>query len=139
MEQADRALGLLSIARKGGNIQLGEEAVGAACRENHARLILLASDAADNTARRAQNFAAGKAGVIRIPYTRETLGCAVGRAMCAVAALTDVQLARAFVQALGRPEQNAPLLADLDERVRRVRQRRKEERAHGYNVKHGKK
>ena len=42
----NRALNLLSLARKGGNIQLGEENVGAASRAGQARLIVVASDAA---------------------------------------------------------------------------------------------
>jgi len=136
MEQ-NRSLGLLSIARKGGNLELGEESVGSACREGRARLVLLASDAAENSCRRAAN-AAGSTNVIRVPFTREELGAALGRMSCASAALTDVRLAQAFVRALNRPE-DAAVLADLGERVRRVEQRRKEERAHEYNVKHGKK
>lgn len=138
--EPDRALQLLSLARKGGNLQLGEENTGAACRAGHARLILVASDAADNALHRARNFsAAGKTSFLRIPYDKETLGHACGRRVCAMAALTDVSLARAFMQALGHPEEHAALLADLDRRVQRVRQRRQEERAHRTNVKHGKK
>ena len=44
MEQ-NKSLGLLSLARKGGNIVLGEEQAGAAARASRARLMLLASDA----------------------------------------------------------------------------------------------
>ena len=40
MEQ-NRSLGLLSLARKGGNIVLGEEQAGAAARASRARLMLL--------------------------------------------------------------------------------------------------
>jgi len=138
MEQP-RALGLLSIARKGGNVQLGEESVSAACRDGHARLVIAASDAADNTLRRVENAAGGQIPVIRVPFTREELGNAAGRAMCAAAALTDVRLAQAFVLALNEPEKYAQTLAGLDRRVQRAEQRRKEERAHEYNVKHGKK
>ena len=56
-----------------------------------------------------------------------------------MAAITDVALARAFVNALGQPEKYAELLADLDRRVERVQQRRREEKAHRNNIKHGKK
>ena len=57
----NRALNLLSLARKGGNIQLGEENVGAASRAGQARLIVVASDAADNTYGRVKTFShAGK-------------------------------------------------------------------------------
>ena len=74
-----------------------------------------------------------------LPYTKEELGHACGRAVCAMAAITDVALARAFVNALGQPEKYAELLADLDRRVERVQQRRREEKAHRNNIKHGKK
>lgn len=125
----NRALNLLSLARKGGNIQLGEENVGAASRAGQARLIVVASDAADNTYGRVKTFShAGKTTFIRVPYTKEELGHACGRAVCAMAAITDVALARAFVNALGQPEKYAELLADLDRRVERVQQRRREER-----------
>ncbi len=55
-----------------------------------------------------------------------------------MAALTDVSLALAFVKALDRPEDKA-LLPGLERRAERVRRRRKEEKAHRGNVKHGKK
>lgn len=60
MEQ-NRSLGLLSLARKGGNIVLGEEQAGAAARASRARLMLLASDAGGHTVRRAKSFVAGTA------------------------------------------------------------------------------
>ena len=138
--EPDRALGLLSLAKKGGNIQLGEENVGAACRAGHARLILVASDAAENAFHRAKTFSlAGKTTFIRTPYTKEELGGAFGRAVCAMAAITDVSLAQAFVKALNQPEKYETLLSDLETRVQRVRKRRQEEKAHRNNVKHGKK
>ena len=44
MEQ-NRSLGLLSISRKGANVTVGEEQVGAVARAGRARLLLLAQDA----------------------------------------------------------------------------------------------
>lgn len=44
MEQ-NKSLGLLSLARKGGNIVLGEEQAGAAARTSARGVMLLASDA----------------------------------------------------------------------------------------------
>ena len=40
--ERNKSLGLLSISRKGGNLVLGEEQVGAMCRANRARLVLMA-------------------------------------------------------------------------------------------------
>lgn len=140
MMNHDRALGLLCLAKKGGSLELGEDGTGAACRAGHGRLILLASDAAGNTQRRAVNFSQGGRIPIRsLPYDKETLGGAFGKAVCAIAALTDVSLALAFVKALDQPEQDRQLLDELERRTERVRQRRKEEQAHRKNLRHGKK
>ena len=79
MEQ-NKSLGLLSLARKGGNIVLGEEQAGAAARASRARLMLLASDAGGHTVRRAKSFVAGTAQpLLTLPYTRDELGERVKR------------------------------------------------------------
>jgi ribosomal protein L7Ae-like RNA K-turn-binding protein len=133
------ALNLLGISRKGGHIAVGEEPVAAAVRSGKSRLILVAQDAADHTFRRARSFSTvGKCAFIKIPYTKDELGTVLGRNVCAMAALTDVRLAQAFVKALGQPEKYAELQADLDARSARVAQRRKEELAHQKNLRHGK-
>ena len=139
MEQ-NRSLGLLSISRKGGNIVLGEEQVSAAARASRARLVLVASDAGPHTVRRAKSAVAGTAQpLLTLSYTKDELGDALGIPCCAVCAITDVRLAQAFVKTLGEPEKYAALLQELDVRVKRVEQRRAEEKAHRYNVRHGKK
>ena len=139
MEQ-DKSLGLLAISRKGGNLALGEEAVGAAARAGRARLVLLAGDAGPHTVRRAKSFVAGTSQpLLTLAYDKDTLGDALGITSCAVAAITDVRLAQAFIKTLGEPEKYADLLQELDVRVKRVEKRRAEEKAHRYNVRHGKK
>ena len=136
----NRSLGLLSISRKGGNIVLGEEQVGAQTRAGRARLVILASDAGGHTVRRAKSFVAGTAQpLITLAFTKDELGDALGTTSCAIAAITDVRLAQAFVKTLGEPEKYAELLASLDVRVKRVEQRRAEEKAHRRNVRFGKK
>lgn len=138
--ERNRSLGLLSISRKGGNIVLGEEQVGAQARAGRARLMILASDAGGHTVRRAKSFVAGTAQpLITLPYTKDELGDALGTTSCAIAAITDVRLAQAFVKTLGEPEKYAQLLEELDTRVKRVEQRRAEEKAHRRNVRFGKK
>ncbi len=135
-----RALGLLGLARKGGRVELGEEAVAAACRSGHARLLILAQDAGDSVRRRAEFFVrSGKPPHITVPFGKEELGAAVGRNVCSVAALTDVSLARAFVAALDGQEAYADVLAVLTKAAERVEQRRREEKAHEKNLRHGKK
>ena len=139
MEQ-NRTLGLLSISRKGGNLTVGEEQVGAVTRAGRARLLLVASDASDHTVRRARSFVAGTAQpMLIVSFTKDELGQALRVSSCAIAAITDVRLAQAFVKTLGEPEKYTQLLKDLDVRVQRVEKRREEEKAHRYNVRHGKK
>lgn len=138
--ERNRSLGLLSISRKGGNIVYGEETVGAQARAGRARLVILASDAGAHTFRRAKSFVAGTAQpVLTVEFTKDELGDALGITSCAIAAITDVRLAQAFVKTLGQPEKHQKLLEDLDVRVKRVEQRRAEEKAHRFNVRHGKK
>lgn len=140
MPLTPKALNLLSLARKGGRIQLGEEAVGAACRAGHARLVILASDAGGNVTRRANSFVHNSpAPLLCLSFTRDEIGSAVGRSSCAIGAITDVALALAFVEALDQPEQNSQLLQELQARVQRVQQRKQEEKAHQKNKRYGKK
>lgn len=136
----NKALNLLSLARKGGNLGLGEEAVGAAARAQRARLIVVAGDCSDHSLRRVKGFVAGtRQPWLQIKTTKDALGDALGITSCAMAVITDVQLALAFVKALGEDEKNADLLADLQDRTERVKKRRQEEKAHQNNIRHGKK
>lgn len=136
----NKALGYLGLARRGNNIVIGEEPVGAACRAGHGRLLVLAADAADNTCRRARSFASGgKPPVLKVPFTKDELGDALGCNACAMAVFVDVALALAFVKALGEEEKHAEVIALLDRQTERVKKRRVEEKAHKKNVRQGKK
>ena len=136
----DKALNYLAIARKAGFAELGEEPVGAAARMLHAHLILVASDASDHTWRRAKSFAAGtNQQCLRLRYTKDEMGMVIGRTSLAIAALTDPALALAFVQALGEPEKHKAITDTLEEKVKRVRQRQSEAKAHERNRRSGKK
>ena len=136
----DKALNYMALARKGGRIELGEEPVGAAARAQHARLVVVASDASDHTWRRALSFVANSTQqCIRVPYTKDELGMAIGRTSLAIAAFTDPSLALAFVKALPPQERYAPILEDLEKRSKRVAQHRQEEKAHVRNKRKGKK
>ena len=135
----DKARNYLSLARKAGRIELGEEPVGAVARAQKARLLVVASDAGDHTWRRAKSFVSGTdQPCIRVPFTKDELGQAVGRTSLALAALTDPALALAFVKALGAPEKYKDVLQSLETRTKRVQSRQAEARAHEKNVKKGK-
>ena len=134
----DKALSLLSLCRKGGNIAIGEEPVGAEARANRARLIVVARDASDHTVRRVRSYVAGtNQPWIALPYCKDELGEALGVNVCAMAAITDVRLALAFAKSLDSVEPT--LLEELSRRAERVTPRQKEEKAHRRNVKIGKK
>ena len=136
----DKALNYLALARKAGLIELGEEPVGAAARAQKARLVLVAQDAGDHTWRRAKSFVAGTNQLcLKIPYTKDEMGMAIGRTSLAIAAFTDPAMALAFVKALPQPEKYSEELASLEERAQRARQRQKEAKAHVKNRQMGKK
>ena len=97
----DKALSYVALARKAGRIELGEEPVGNAAQAGKAKLILVASDAADHTWRRAQSFVSGTdQQCIRVAFTKDQLGQAIGRASLALAAFTDPAMALAFANSL---------------------------------------
>ncbi|MDD6201304.1 MAG: 50S ribosomal protein L7 [Firmicutes bacterium] len=134
----DKALNYLSLARKAGLAELGEEPVGAAARALRAHLILVAADASDHTWRRALSFAAGTdQQCIRVSYTKDEMGMAIGRTSLAIAAVTDPALALSLVQALTPPETYGAAAQILSDKVRRLRQRQSEAKAHRRNRRSG--
>ena len=136
----DKALNYMALARKAGRIELGEEPVGAAARAQHARLVIVASDASDHTWRRALSFVAGTEQLcLRVPFDKDQLGQSIGRTSLAIGAFTDPALALAFVKALPQKEGYAAILESLDKRSNRIRQRQKEAKAHQQNKRTGKK
>lgn len=136
----DKALNFLALARKAGLAELGEEPVGGAARAGKAYVIAVASDASDHTWRRAKAYAAGtQQQCVRLPYTKDQMGFAIGRENLAIAAITDCPMALALVQSLPAQEQYAEAVAVLTEKVQKQKQRKKEAQAHKKNVRFGKK
>jgi hypothetical protein len=76
---------------------------------------------------------------VRLGYTKEELGMAIGRQSLAMAAVTDPALALAMVQALGAPEKYADAIAVLSAKAEKAKKRRAEAKAHIRNVRTGKK
>ncbi len=103
----DSITSLLGLALRAGRLAVGDEPVRTASRNHKAYLLLLASDAADNTIRRAHHFTQTGTNTIclTIPATKEELGAPLGRTSCAMLAVTDVGFAAAL----------AKKLAELDE------------------------
>ena len=121
-------LSLLGLALRGGRLVMGEEPVEAVARARDARVLLLASDAADNTRRRVEHFAeAGACLWLRVPFTKAELGRQFGRTSVAVAAVTDVGLASAVVNKLAAldPEAYGEAAQKLELKAKRAAERRK--------------
>ena len=134
------ALNYLALAKKGRLAELGEEPVGAIARTGKAYVILVAGDASDHTWRRAKSYAAGTdQQCIRLECTKEEMGFVVGRTSLAIAAITDVQLALALVNALGQPEKYKAALEVLTEKAAKAKKRQAEAKAHQRNLRKGKK
>ena len=137
----DPVLHLLGLARKAGRLEVGEEPVGAVCRARHARLVLLAADAAPNTYRRAAHFSeAGNVLFLALPHTKSELGYVLGRGPCAMMALTDAGFAASLVEklAIRDPFRYGPAAEQLRTKADRMLQRQREKRQHEKNLREGK-
>lgn len=100
----EHILSMIGLAKKAGQVAIGEEPVGAAARAKDARVILVAQDAAPGSVRRAMSF--GQAGAclcLTVPFDKDRLGRALGRTSCAMAAVTDHRLCRGHRQKSWRP------------------------------------
>ena len=142
MDSRDNILSLLGLALRGGRLVMGEEPVEGVARARDARVLLLTSDAADNTRRRIEHFAdEGQCMWLRVPFTKEELGRALGRTSVAVAAITDIGLAAAVARRLaeGDPARYGESAARLDVKAQRAAERRAEQLAHEKNLRQGKK
>lgn len=138
----DPILHLLGLAKKAGRLEIGEEPVGAACRARQARMVLLAQDAASNTRRRTAHFSqAGDVPWLEAPFDKAQLGRILGRASCAMLAVTDAGFAAAVAEklALRDPDKYGPAARQLQDKAGRVLQRQREQRQHEKNIRTGKK
>lgn len=124
-------LHLLGLARKGGNLALGEDAVADAVARRTARLLLVAADAAENTRDRGEHSAESiRVPCLTVPFSKGELGGALGREQCAVLAVTDMGLSGAIAGGLARMDAEAygTVAETLRERARRTLTRQKKKR-----------
>ena len=134
-------LSLLGLSLRGGRLAVGEEPVEAVARARDARVLLLASDAAEGTRRRCEHFArAGDCLWLQVPFTKAELGRALGRTAVAITAVTDVGLAAALLHRLAEldPAQYRDAADRMDVKARRAAERRAEQAAHEKNLRRGK-
>ena len=110
------------MARKAGQVRLGEEAASQAVLDHKARLILVAADAGETTARRLKRLESDKLPVLTLPEKKSELGAAVGFVDVAAAAVCDLGFACAIAQKLAAEDENC---RDAAERLK-ARQSRQE-------------
>ena len=123
----NKSLNYLGLARRSGNLELGEENAKALVKAGRARALLLASDVSDGVRSRAEGYVYGfHAPLVPLPFTKTELGAAVGRAQCGVAAVRDLGLAKALADALAEEygEAYAPLSQELGEKQARIAKRK---------------
>ena len=138
----DKVLNLIGLAKKAGRLAVGEEPTGAAARARDARLILVAADAAENSARRVRHFAdAGQCLWCRIGADKDALGRAVGRTSCAMVAVTDIGFAEAIAKKLAEQDEAhyGEAARRLAVKAQRAAERRAELKQHEKNLRTGRK
>lgn len=124
------ALNLLGLARRGGNLALGEESVAEACQLGKAKVVMAAADAGDTTARRGARAAeAAEVPLVTLPYGKAEVGFRLGRSSCALLAVTDRGLAAAVLAKLALEDDSlVPLAEALREKMERRRGGRPQQR-----------
>jgi len=102
----NRELSFLSLARKAGRLEYGEDPVSAALASGKAKLLVYASDASPRTVKWAARDAKER-GIpsVCLDHTKEALGMAIGRPPTAVATITDKGMAESFARRYGYGEQ----------------------------------
>ena len=137
----EKTLNLLGLMRKANAIAVGETNTGGAVRAGKAKLLLLASDASDNARSRARGFTHGRDVVtVTLPFTKDEITAHVGVSSCAMAAITDIGFANAFMKSLAAavPEGYDESTAEIQRRFEKADRRKKEAAAHEKNKRIGK-
>ena len=94
----DKILSMLGLAAKGGNLVSGEFQTDKAIKEGKAHLVIVATDASDNTKKDFSDACT----FYRVPYrergTKEDLGRSIGKEYRAMVAVTDEGFAKAILR-----------------------------------------
>lgn len=123
----NKSLGFLGLAKKSGRLIIGDDLVTSAAELKKARLIITAGDAGEYALKRAKNLSE-RTGIphIILDATKDELGQAAGRGKVAIAAITDMGMAAAFVQRLNSETgKYCELEAELKSKAERFARRKK--------------
>lgn len=97
----DRALQLLSLAQRAGKVASGEFKTEESVKASQAYLVILASDASDNTKKKFTNMCAFYEVPIIFYSNKEEIGHFIGKEFRASVAVTDEGLARKILEESG--------------------------------------
>ena len=101
----DRIYSMLGLAMKAGKVVSGEFAVDKSIKDGSAWLVIIASDASDNTTKKFSNSCEFYEVQQYIYGTKEELGRAIGRDMRSSLAITD----EGFAKSLGKYLEPVPV------------------------------
>lgn len=85
----DKTVQMLGLATKAGKLLSGEELVIKAVQTGHASLVILSSDASENTRKKVQDKCKSYNVDLVVYGDRDTLGHAIGKEQRVVLAITD--------------------------------------------------
>lgn len=94
----DKVLNLIGLAQKAGKVVSGEFMTEKAVKTGEAVLVILASDASDNTKKKFGNMCEYYEVPLRIHAAKDYLGHAMGKELRASLAITDEGLAQAIMK-----------------------------------------
>lgn len=92
---SDRVISMLGLAERAGKIASGEFAVEKAVKSYRAHLVIVASDASDNTKKMFRNMCEYYKVPMAVYSDKDTLGHGIGKMMRASLAVLDEGFARA--------------------------------------------
>ena len=104
MGKPDKVLNLLGIAMKAGKLVSGETATEHAIKEFSAWLVIIATDASNNTTKHFTDMCNYRDIPLVTYGTREQLGRAIGKDLRSNMAVVDEGLAQAIVKAIDSKE-----------------------------------
>ena len=98
MNKPDKVLSMIGLARKSGNLCSGETATETAIKNYEAWLVVIATDASDNTKKHFTDMCNYRDIPIYMYATKEELGRAIGKDYRSNMAITDEGLANAIIK-----------------------------------------
>lgn len=112
-EQNEKRLtGIIGLAKRAGALAVGTENVIESVRKGKARLVLVACDVSENTAKRLQDKASYRnVPLERIPIRMDALGHLIGKDHAAAVALLQDGFVRSYRKAMQEPLASPPAVS----------------------------